>query len=310
MQNLALPYFFNFIDPKDLTEIASRVREINPEIRTIVANIERNDSVLLKKMASAPLLTVEFCRTRGFEPPRGPWLRSLPVNKAAQLRIVESAGLSVPFWKRYERGLRVSEDDFGPYVFVKSTLEGKSNGNGNVLIRTRDFDRVKPVLDANYTGIGAPTAIVQKFIDTGPLPTHHRVLLFFGKPIVSRLNRSNGLSAVYTPAQPLFAKDNIASNRGERSNMLHKEDDVLQFASAIAGLFPDKPIIGMDIIRSEADGKLYFLEANVGNVWVFSTQSAQEQRSQLGGVEAIKAQFGAFDVCAAALAEKVRELAA
>jgi hypothetical protein len=309
MPNLALPFYRPFIDPEDLRKIGKRVSEINPEIQLYFPDVEKKDPNLDRKLAGAPLLTVEFCKILGFEPPRGPWFRSVPVHKAAQLRVVENAGLNVPFWTRYERGVVVTEEEFGPYVFIKSTA-GNSNGDGNVLVRTRDIDQVRPVLDRTFTGIGAHTAILQKFIDTGPYPSHFRVLLFFAHPIVSRLNVSDNLSAIYGPQQPLFAKENIASNRGSRKNYLTIEPDVLDFARQIAHQFPEKPLLALDIIRSAKTGELYFLEANIGNIWFFSARSSLEQLKQVGGPEALEAQFGAFGVCATVLSEMTTRLAA
>lgn len=309
MLNLALPYLHAYVDPSDLADIGNRVRSIDSRISAHTANIERNNLHFSKKLAASPLVTVEFCRTLGFKPPRGPWLRSQPVNKAAQLRIVGDAGLAVPHWTRYERGMDVSEADFGPFVMIKSTVDGKSHGMGNVLVRTRDFDSVRPVMDRTYAGIGAPTAIIQRFIDTGQYPSHHRILLFFSQTIVSRFAQTKTLSSVYSPSMPLFAKESIASNSGERDDFLNIEPDVLNFAERCASCFPQTPLVALDIIRSAADGKLYFLEANIGNVWVFSAQTSMNQRQRLGGVEKIKAQFGAFDVCAAVLARKAAELA-
>ena len=64
---------------------------------------------------------------------------------------------------------------------------------------------------------------------------------------------------------------------------LASDPDVLAFAREVHGAFPRKPVLGIDILKRESDGKLFALEVNAGgNVWHLSSPK-EKHRPAPGG---------------------------
>jgi hypothetical protein len=152
--------------------------------------------------------------------------------------------------------------------------------------------------------------LVQQFIDTGPLPTHWRVLTLFGAPLYCM--------KFWCPIErpPLDAPDEAIENAiietkhpslKRKHGMLdmralESTPEILSFATRIHDAFPTMPLLGVDILRDHATGNLYVIEINAGgNVWHFSSARSALGREHGMPLEQRVAQFGAWDVAANAL---------
>jgi hypothetical protein len=310
--SLALPYFYPYVDGRDIAEIVGRIRQVDRDIQVFPINIERQDRFVSDKLKRNPLATVELARTRDFRPPRGPWLRSEPVHKRIQCSMVEKAGLSLPKTITYKKGIDVTEEMFGEFIFIKATHIGASVGTGNFLMRTRDFDKARPDLDRVFGQPFATPPIIQQYIHTGKFPQNYRVVTVLEKPVHMTHDTALHEIKLNLPHSTLALKESAQTNMGGAHYRFDESQDVLDFAVSIAKVFDDRSVIGIDIIREESSGKLYFLEANIGNVWLFSNTTGQKFRNALGpdSVEKMKAQFNAFELIPAILAKYARDFAA
>ena len=161
-------------------------------------------------------------------------------------------------------------------------------------------------------------ALVQELVDTGLYPSKFRVLSLFGDPLYSSMTYS------MVPRVSLDARDedieasiidaknpqSKAADKDGKRTQLARDEEVLAFAHAVHGAFPRKPLLGIDILRRESDGRLFALEINAGgNTWHFSS-SRLPHRTMLGGREAMVAQLDAWNVAAKALIRMARGHAA
>jgi FtsZ-binding cell division protein ZapB len=78
------------------------------------------------------------------------------------------------------------------------------------------------------------------------------------------------------------------------------------------GAFARIPLLGIDILRSETEAKLYAIEVNAGgNVWHFSSHNLAHRREKFSHLaDEMKAQFGAWQAAARALVRKTDQYAA
>lgn len=160
--------------------------------------------------------------------------------------------------------------------------------------------------------------LAQEMVDTGLYPSKFRVLSLFGDPLYCSLTRS------MAPRAPLDASDedieasiidaknplSKAADKDNERSLLVADPDVLAFARAVHGAFPRNPILGIDVLKRESDGKLFVLEVNAGgNVWHLSSPK-ENHRIRLGGKEAMVTQLDAWNVAARAFIRMAREHAA
>ena len=206
---------------------------------------------------------------------------------------------------------------WGEFVVLKPLpLSQTSTGDNIRLIRTR---RLQDLLHSNGIGKlipGGVPALVQQFVDTGPLPTHWRVLTLFGAPLYCM--------KFWCPIErpPLDAPDEIIESaiiETKHPSLKHKygmlemrslepTPEILSFATKVHGAFPTMPILGVDILQDHTTGNLYVIEINAGgNVWHFSSPRSALGRDHGIPLEQRVAQFGAWDVAANALISLTRK---
>jgi len=256
---------------------------------------------------------------------RGTILRNLPIEKLVQYKTFLSAGIPTPPTQAFKIGMTLDPFLYGEFVLIKPMeLSLTSKGIGVQLFRRQRLEKMKlhdfPPDHPIHRNQGY---LVQRFVDTGPNPSFHRVQTFFGKVIYS------WHSTLQFPRCPLDAPDEeiertiIASQGGEKDRALVKEPDILELAEKVGAAFPTIPLLAIDVLREEGTGKLSVLECNPGgNTWHFSSKIGEKLRLGFGNAKVngpgrahqiarrmFMEQYGAFDIVARTLVEKTNRLA-
>lgn len=317
--NLCLVVNRKSLDPQDVGEIAKRVRARDANIMVNVASARDTADVVPRERWKQPSITVAFAGSAGsFVPPRGPVFESQPVPKIEQATRLSEAGVATPQTAKFNFGMEYPVDLWSEFVIVKPLpLAITSKSGQSKLYRGRRLAALRPIdLSPDHVLRNAP-ALVQQFIDTGLYPSKWRVLSFLGEPLYSSITRSAAPRApLDAPDEEIEASIIDAKNPLSRTfdpdgkrNQLVRDDRILAFAREVHACFPRRPLLGIDILEREGDGKLFALEINAGgNCWHFS--SAKEgHRQRLGGKEAMVAQLGAWDAAARALIRHARKYA-
>jgi hypothetical protein len=306
-------------DPADLQEIVMRIRDRAPEILPIVLQEGFDLARVPPAVWQRPALTVSFAPLSRFRPARGPVLQGRQIPKLEQYRRFLEAGLPTPKTARFEFGRSYSESHWGEFVILKPLdLAHTSKGGNLMLLRSRRLEQLRQAdfPEGHFLRRGA--ALVQSFVDTGPEATVRRVLCLCGRPLYVLRSwspqRRPDLTApdaeieasIVDPKHPdLKARFGIFERRS-----LAPDPEAGEFASTVHRAFPEIPLIGCDVLKDHASGKLYVIEINAGgNTWHFSSTSYARQRAELGGRDAFVNQIGAWTIAAGALIAKTRELA-
>lgn len=310
---------------KDFKEIAKKIVAIDKDIAVFaIANHSLEQIPALAWMW--PTLVVALTSKYRLQIKRGSVLKNLQIEKFAQYKVFSEAGISTPATLPFKFGTMLDPLLFGEFVLIKPMdLDMTSKGLGVQLFRRQRLERMQPGdFPADHPIHQAQAGyLVQKFIDTGPYPSFHRVQTFFGKVIYS------WHSTLQAPRCPLDAPDaeiestTIATQGGGKDRKLVKEPDIIALAEKVGATFPTIPLLAIDVLREEGSGKLYVLECNPGgNTWHFSSKIGEKLRLGFGKAEVNGAerahqiarrmfmeQYGAFDIVARTLVEKTHRLA-
>lgn len=99
----------------------------------------------------------------------------------------------------------------------------------------------------------------------------------------------------------------VASHVGCSIEFCH-DADILALAERAARVFPDIPLLGVDILRDADSGQLHVVEVNSrGGCWGFSSRKATAMQQILG--RPFESQFDAFARAARGLIEETRRRA-
>ena len=196
---------------------------------------------------------------------------------------------------------------WGDYVILKPTrADLTSFGDAVFLMRTaRADDTASRIFPPNHPARSEPV-LIQRFIDTGRYPESFRVLTLFGEPLYCMKYRQTHPRPSIEDAGDDLLNIPVASTANKKyEHLMLKDDEVIEFARQAAKAMPAIPLQGIDVIREVGTGKLFALECNPGgNTWHFSSEMSAEGRKQLSREERI-AQFGAWDIAANVLIERV-----
>lgn len=301
---------------RDISDIADLVVRSAPEVSIQIVHPRDTAAVVNAKTWDAPCLTVSLAgRTSRFVPLRGPVLENRALSKIEQNRRMQAAGLAMPRTTIFRKGEAYREDDWGEFVVLKPADLGQTSHGKNVrLMRTRRLHAL-----AMGTGPAPEMAemLVQSFIDSGINPTVWRVMTFFGRAMYCMRSWSPSPRAaldapdseieasIIEPKQPeIVQAHEVAAMRA-----LEHDSEILAFARRVHDTVPSYPLLGCDIIRDAATQQLHLIEMNAGgNVWHFSSPRASRGLAVITREHRI-AQYGAWDVAAGVLIEKVRQLA-
>jgi hypothetical protein len=308
-RNLVLVHQPGCQDRADFEAIARTVQELAGDIEPFVASNEIPSSVTRKKAAQRPALIFSPGILDAFRPLRGKIYAGAPIPKLEQMARFAAAGLPVPAFAEITPDLVLSEQVFGSHVVVKPGHSEASHGQGITLMR-RDAARYRP--PESYPP-GHPgrlgSMFVQRFVDTGPLVNHYRVLTLFGTPLFAYHNTSLVERAPLDSADDVLAKVAVKARRqaGAAKTELTQEPAVLALASRTYGALREIPLHGVDIIREHGSGKLFVLEVNPGgNTWIFSKGEITTRLKKALGTDRLTDQLDAFTTAAKVLIERTR----
>jgi hypothetical protein len=310
--NLLLIYNPNIIKQWDFELVARHVQEIAPDIQPILWKDGSNDWQQCPMLHERPTLAFSPGPVRGHRPPRGVVFEGRPLPKSEEYAALERGGVPVPRWALLTETSKPDLDAFGPYVVVKPDLGGRG---ADVKIKRKGRVRWSaPATDLVKTMAGRHCDwVVQEFIYTGPHPVSYRVTSLFGEPIWSwkvladPRRRPLRHRCDFSGTADGGGMSIVSSGKGCTFSLV-TDPELAEIARAAHRVFPNIPLIGVDVIRDADSGRWYVIEANsVGWTWHLSSPTGS----------AIQEQFGfdldaAFDVrrrAAEILADQVRRRA-
>ncbi len=243
---------------------------------------------------------------------RGTILRNEVLSKIEQQTIFRKHAIPAPPAAPFSFGLKLDPILFGDFVILKPLdIMLQSKGEGIYVMRRARVEQLTAQSFASGHPIHRPfTYMVQKFIPTGDYAKSYRVSTYLAAVLYALIYQAK------SPSPPLTSPDHVLdtgdfTQKHDRSVVPGYEDDVLELARKVAAAFATIPLLAIDIIRDVRTSKLYVLEVNPGgNTWHFSSRMWAERRQKEPElIEAMKKQFGAFDVAARALLESTHRLA-
>jgi hypothetical protein len=308
-RNLILVHTPGYQDVKDFQVIAQKVQELASEIEVFIAYNNIASSVTRRRASHRPTLIFSPGNFLSFRSMRGKVYAGSPIPKLEELARLRAAGLPVPPSAEITPNFEVPEAQFGSHVVVKPGFSESSRGQSmNIMRREAVRFQLRTTFPEDHPGRYGPM-IAQRFIDTGPFVSHHRVLTLFGAPLLAFKTISE------TPRPSLDSSDEvlatIAVKARRRDGPIKREftsdPDIIELARSTYSALPEIPLQGVDIIREAGSRKLYVLEANPGgNTWIFSKGDMTERLKKALGVERLTDQFDAFTTAAKVLIERTR----
>jgi hypothetical protein len=311
---------------QDFKEIARKVTAIDRDI-TFYSVASSAMGQLPSLAWTWPTLIVAFTPKYRLQIKRGTVLKNSQVEKFAQYETFRKAGIATPPMLPFRFGMTLDPLLFGEFVVIKPMdLNLTSQGVGTQLFRRQRLERMEPrdFPLAHPIHKALDGYLVQKFIDTGPYPTYQRIQTFFGEVMYSwRTSLTNARASLDAPDAEIERAVIDIKGEGGKARKLVKDPQVERLAARVHGQFPEIPILGCDVIREHATQTLYVLECNPGgNTWHISSKIGEEARLDFGNVKAngleranqlgrrkLIEQYGAFDVVAKSLVEKMRSRA-
>jgi len=299
-------------DVRDFEDIGRRVAEVAPAIEVFIARNDLPCSVLRRQAAKRPTLIFSPGQLLQFRPVRGKLYAGSPIPKLEQVARFKAAGVPTPESAEITPDLVLPEAVFGSHVIVKPGHSLAWGGMDMTLMR-REAVRFQPreSYPTNHPGRHGPM-YAQRFINTGPLVNHYRVLALFGEPLLAFKTTSQ----VERP--PLDVPDDVLATipiKATRSSgrpirrEFFQDADILALAKRVYLALPEIPLHAIDIVKDADTGELFVLEANPGgNTWIFSKRSgsgvSMVTLMKALGVEQLADQFDAFATAAKVLAQR------
>jgi hypothetical protein len=308
-RHLVLVHTPGYQDVRDFECIARKVQEQAPDIEVFIASNGIPSSVTRRRAGRRPTLIFSPGNLLEFRPERGKVYAGSPIPKLEQVARFRAVGLPVPATAEITPNLVLPAAEFGSHVVVKPGHSYASHGR-NITLMRREMVRFCPPHDypEDHPGRHAPM-FAQRFVDTGPLVNHHRVLTLFGTPLLAFK------TAATTPRPSLDAPENVLASihikarrrDGPIAREFTRDTDILELACRVYSAIPEIPLQGVDIVRDANTGELFVLEANPGgNTWIFSKGDMTTRLTQALGVGHLTEQFDAFTTAAKLLIGRTR----
>lgn len=300
VETVILPYTPQRTTPKDIARlgVALRQRRSNLRLRTFNNAIVPAwlSEVTLPQTVTVTLNNDRYLPILDYVP--GPKFFAPPYEKTKLLAELVKAAIPVPHSATWRDDYKVSEVSFGPYVAIKTSVPGTTRAVGIYVCRTAEFDslsnQLKEIFARDIAAGHPPT--VQQYIPTGPKPTHTRVTTFLGAPIVCFSTEAP--DAFELASLKGLAAGEATSNFSEnRKRTLTEDPEMLDLARRVCGVFPRAGVLSIDMVRCTDTGRIYCLEANLGNLGVLSSDIVGGLREELGE-DAMLRQFNAYETMA------------
>jgi hypothetical protein len=295
MINLVIVPDVGFHDVNDVHKIVELIQAQCTDIRPVVC-YPKNLVWYRWLCLTRPTIFVSFKRLRRFKPLRGKIFHGQKLSKSQQYEMMEEKGFPTLKWQRITPQTSLSSDEWGERVVVKPEL-----GKAGEQITVQRIEDVRWEKDTPLDG----GTLAQELISTGSEPISFRCLTLFGKTLL--LNKNVSPASHSNPESN--TEDNIIATLDDRYSKSVNDPEVIHFAEQLGQrVFPDIPLLGIDIIRCAKTQKLYVLEANpFGLTWHFSSKGGLHRQAESN--TNYEKQFGAFGIAAKRLIEVARERA-
>lgn len=290
-------------DDRDSFEcVARRVEELDGTIRALVVADEPGWDAELP-----PRPTLVFSPMMLRHQPRiaAAVCCGQPLAKSAEYEALERAGIPVPRWAVLTEQLMPDLSSFGEYVVRKPDHGAKG---AEIRIVRRDRVRWKPVVTS--AAGPSPRLLVQEFVYTGPWPVSYRVNTLFGRVLYAMVITANTARApLHGPTDfERVAREqqsaSIVANARDSTAELCVAPEIIGFGERAARVFPDVPMLGVDILKDATTGALWVTEVNaLGHNWNFTPEFARAFQLD------IERQFGGLRKAAYVLAEETQRRA-
>jgi hypothetical protein len=302
-------------DWKELAEVARRVVNSAFDIKIFIVSVEDTADIVPAEAWKRPTLTVAFGDPGRFVPRRGRLFHNEETSKPKQQRALAAAGIPVPPTAFYEPGMVCDPAVYGEFVVLKDlALRSSSQGKGVRWFRTGMLNRLDASGLAAYGLDPAVPRQVQRFVDVGERPYKIRVLTLFGEPLyVAKLMLNDPRPALDSDDETIARANVDTGAPGERTYTFETDEEAMALGRRVAAeAFPDLPLLGIDVIREAATGKLYVLEVNAGgNTWHFSSSYWRPLHKEFPWARAkMVGMLDAFGTAAKVLVERTRRYAA
>jgi hypothetical protein len=290
-------------DISDWFLVKRRIDGQAPDIEVRIATNGQRNSVTRRWQVSRPSLVFSPCTLEEYAPKGGAVHAGRGFSKLEQIERLARQGLPVPLTAKLTRDLVLDPAQWGRYVIAKP-LRG-SKGQDVHLVQTTDVPARYGELTLNETR----EMVVQPYIEHSEdgYPTEYRILTLFGRVLYSARNR---WEMPRRPLEEIAADPNgiIASNVNQfgRVRSVWNDAEIISLGECAHAAFPECPVLGVDVLRDAATGKLYIMEVNpAGDTWHLSSLMAKNYYAA-DYVRELYAQFGALDRVAQLLIEKTR----
>jgi hypothetical protein len=237
---------------------------------------------------------------------RGMRLISPTHSKSEEVEMMTRAGIPVPDTRKITKDLVLDEAAWGPFTVVKPNVGYR--GRGIRLVRTRHVrwsdTRCLPADDPRH----GRDLLAQRYIHTGPYARCYRVMTVLGRPIYATVSIASKKPGPIDARGKDEVDLEVAVNGVERKLTLVDDEEVIALASAVSARFTQIPVMGLDIIREHATGRLYELEMNSsGRTWHLSSDHGLGHQREFG--LDCYGQFNALATITDALIEATRLMA-
>jgi hypothetical protein len=302
--NLVLVHTPEKQDIADFLTIRNMMLGAAPDIRVIVVTVgEQLAAVLAPHVSTLP--TVIFSPMPLKLPPsvRGTRLCTVLKTKMQEWQLLKDAGFPVPDAILLHDPRDFDHTGWGGLVVVKPNRGMRGRGVRLVpAASVRDLDLSAINEEGAYD---SGEIVVQKWIDTGPYPSSHRVMTVLGAAVYCNKSLSEERATRRPDSVPRQGVP-IATNNQKRKFSLAYDRDVIELAESIHSKLDFTSVMGIDIIRDHRTRALHVLELNSGG-WTWHLSSAGGQRDQpIYGVD-YYGQFDALKIITGKLIEKTRQ---
>jgi hypothetical protein len=303
-RNLLIVHSSGYEDISDWVEVQRRIEAQAPDIEVRIANNFAKNSVTARWQIKRPSVVFSASHLAEFRPLGGTIYVGHQLTKLEQFERLARHGLPTPQTSVLTPEVARTLAQWGPYVVIKPPAAAK--GVRVQLVATRQLAARLDELTCNGPMLVQP--YVEHSVDG--YPTSYRVLTLFGHVLCCHLTRWAAPRAALDEIAA-SAQGTIASNSRQFGNVREVVTDaeVIVCAERAQSAFPECAVLGVDVVRETATGKLHILEVNPeGLTWHFSSPVARQEFSA-EFIQGLYTQFNALDRTAQLLIEKTRATA-
>jgi len=289
-------------------KIAGHVREFAPDIKPVLMHPKKPNLLARLLLPRRPTMVFSGAKLpllcRGLP---GTVVQGGALPKSEELKRLEQHGFPVPRWTTLTRTSMPDLSGFGPYVVIKPEY-----GRRGADIRIMKRGRVRWIEPrTRQASVRNNSWVVQDFIYTGKWPVSYRITTLFGEVLwswcVAADRKRSPLQHKY--GFSVHGKQGggitIVSGGKGCGFKLNYDQEIISLAEKVHSAFPELPVLGVDIIREEPDGRLFVLEVNSSGYTLHFTTRMGLSIQKLAGFN-LDSQFDGIRKAGRILAEQTR----